>query len=359
MHSALNVEWPTAGRDLALLAGAAVAALLIHLVASALVRRVTGDRGGAAAIVSQTAGPVRLLLVLLTLSIAHPSLTLPLPVDEALDRVLHIGYIVSLAWLVIGLIEVSSTLLYQRLPEDAQHDVRARRVRTQVHLLRQIAIGFVVVAALAGVLMTFQSIRHIGTGLFASAGLAGLAVGMAARPALSNLIAGVQIAMTDAVRIGDMVVVEGEKGQVLEVNTTYVVVRLWDLRHLVVPLSYFIERPFQNWTRYSSDLVGAVVIYADYTVPVEELRNEYQQILASSPLWDGKVMAVQVTEAREHTVEVRFLTSAATAQATFELRCQVRERLIAYLQERLPHALPRLRSDVALFEAGRGHTHAG
>jgi small-conductance mechanosensitive channel len=174
--------------------------------------------------------------------------------------------------------------------------------------------------------MTFPSIRNVGAGLFASAGLAGLVLGMAARPTLGNLIAGIQIALTEPIRIEDAVVVEGELGRVVEVNTTYVIVRLWDLRHLVVPLSYFIEKPFQNWTRYSSDLIGVVLLYSDYTVPVDKLREEYRQILEGSALWDRKVMAVQVTDAKERSVELRFLMSAGNPTATFDLRCYGRER---------------------------------
>jgi hypothetical protein len=229
-----------------------------------------------------------------------------------------------------------------------QDDVRARRKRTQAQLLRQIVTGFILFSAVAAVMMTFPSVRNIGAELFASAGLAGLALGMAARPALGNLIAGIQIALTEPIRIDDAVVVEGEFGRVAEVNTAYVVVRLWDLRHLIVPLSYFIEKPFQNWTRYSSDLIGAVLLHTDYSVPVDRLREEYEGILGAAPLWDGKVKAVQVTDAKQHTLELRFLMSAANPAATFDLRCQVREKLIGYLQKNYPHALPRVRADVAM-----------
>jgi small-conductance mechanosensitive channel len=182
--------------------------------------------------------------------------------------------------------------------------------------------------------------------LFASAGLAGLAVGMAARPALGNLIAGMQIAFTEPIRIDDVVIVEGEWGRVEELNTTYVVVRIWDLRRLIVPLTYFIEKPFQNWTHKSSDLIGTVFLYTDYTLHVEELREEYRRILQSTPLWDGKVIAAQVTDFKEHTMEIRFLMSAAHSSAAFDLRCYVREKLIDYLQKNHPGALPRFRADV-------------
>ncbi len=248
----------------------------------------------------------------------------------------------------LGSIGILRVLINRRLPEDLQTNVRARRTRTQVHLLGQIIAGIILLGALAAVLMTFPSIRSIGAGLFASAGLATLAVGMAARPTLGNLIAGIQIALAEPIRVDDAVVVEGEWGRVVEMNTTYVIIRLWDLRHLVVPLSYFIEKPFENWTRYSSDLIGAVLLYIDYTLPVEQIRQEYDHILRSSPLWDGKTIAAQVTNATEHTMEVRFLMSSATPSTTFDLRCYVRERLIGYLQENHPGCLPHIRSEITL-----------
>lgn len=261
---------------------------------------------------------------------------------------LEIVAIVAVAWLAVAAIEIFNALVNYRLPDNLQDDVGARRKRTQAQLLRQIVTGFIVFSAVAAVMMTFPSVRSIGANLLASAGLAGLVLGMAARPALGNLIAGIQIALTEPIRIDDAVVVEGEFGRVAEVNTAYVVVRLWDLRHLIVPLSYFIEKPFQNWTRYSSDLIGAVLLHTDYSVPMDRLREEYRSILTASPLWDGRVTAVQVTDAKPHTLELRFLMSAANPSATFDLRCHVRERLIDYLQKNHPHALPRVRADVAM-----------
>jgi hypothetical protein len=195
-------------------------------------------------------------------------------------------------------------------------------------------------------LMTFPAIRHIGITLFASAGVAGLVVGMAARSTLSNLFAGIQIALTEPIRIEDVVIVEGEWGWIEEIGTTYVVVRIWDLRRLVVPLSYFIEHPFQNWTRVTADLLGTVIVYADYTVPVEEVRAELHRILQASEMWDGKVWGLQVTDATEHTLQLRALMSAADSSIAWDLRCHVREKLVAFLQERHPHSLPRVRAEL-------------
>ena len=339
------VSWAQVFSHLAILIAAVLTALLTHFLLYKPFQKGSRKPGsvGAKAIVQYTSGSMRALFVLVAFSIAIPSPDLSVWLAGPVQHVLEIGYIVVLAWLACGIVEVLSALIRHHLPENLQEDVRARRVRTQVHLIRRIVIGVILFGALAAVLMTFPHIRSIGAGLFASAGLAGLALGMAARPTLGNLIAGVQVALTEPIRIGDEVVVEGEWGRVWEVNTTYVIIRLWDLRHQVVPLSYFIEQPFQNWTRYSSELVGAVLIYVDYSAPIDQLREEYARILESSPLWDRKVNTVQVTEAREHTIELRFLLSASNATATFNLRCHVREKMIEYLQKQHSYALPMVR----------------
>jgi small-conductance mechanosensitive channel len=192
-------------------------------------------------------------------------------------------------------------------------------------------------------LMVFDSVRHFGTALIASAGLAGIIVGFAAQKSIATLLAGFQIAFTQPIRIDDVVIVESEWGQIEEITLTYVVVRLWDLRRLVLPITYFIEKPFQNWTRTSSDLIGSVFLYVDYHVPLAPLRQELQRILDQHPLWDRKVVVLQVTDTKQHTVELRALVSAKDAGTAWDLRCDVREQLITYLQREHPESLPRLR----------------
>jgi small-conductance mechanosensitive channel len=353
MHLAWG--WQFAARGLVVCAAAILTAELAHYLLYASIRRFQKWRDSfvVGAILRYTSRPVRLLLILVALSIVLPQLGLPAWAASPANHVVEISYIVALTWLASAFIEIIYAIVDHRLPANIQDDVRARRTRTQVQLLRQIVIGLVFFLGFAAILMTFPSIRSLGAGLFASAGVAGLVLGMAARPTLGNLIAGIQIALTEPIRIDDAVVVEGEFGRVVEVNTTYVVIRLWDLRHLIVPISHFIEKPFQNWTRYSSELIGAVFLYVDYTVPVAALREEYKSILESSPLWDGKTMAVQVTDAKESTMQIRFLMSAANASSTFDLRCYVREKIIDYLQKQHPAALPRMRADVALTEPAR------
>jgi hypothetical protein len=212
--------------------------------------------------------------------------------------------------------------------------------------LRRSIVTLIIIVALGIMLMTFPGIRQIGAGLFASAGLAGLLVGLAARTTITNLLAGIQIALTEPIRLEDVVIVEGEWGTIEEIGSTYVVVRIWDMRRLVVPLSYFIEKPFQNWTRVTADLLGTVFVYADYTASVEEVRQELHRVLQATDLWDGKVWGLQVTNATEHTVEMRALMSASDSSKAWDLRCYVREKLIGFLQSH-PQNLPRTRANIS------------
>ncbi len=211
-----------------------------------------------------------------------------------------------------------------------------------------------VIVATATSLMTFPAVRAIGATLLASAGLAGLAVGLATRPLLENLVAGIQIALTQPIRIDDVVIVEKEFGRVEEITSTYVVVALWDRRRMILPLTYFIDKPFETWTRHTTDLIGVVMLYTDYTMPVDALRSELDRVLVETPLWDGDVKAVQVTDTNMHGIEVRILVSARNAPTLFDLRCFVREKLIAFVGERYPSALPATRIEApALMERAK------
>jgi small-conductance mechanosensitive channel len=183
--------------------------------------------------------------------------------------------------------------------------------------------------------------------LLASAGVAGVIVGLAAQKSLSTIIAGLQIALTNPMKIDDVVVVEGEYGQIEEISLTYVVVRAWDQRRLILPITYFIDKSFQNWTRSSSELLGTVFLYVDFMVPIEEVRTKAKDIVSESALWDKRVFGVQVTDWKTDSIEVRVLVSADSAGKLFDLRCEVRERLLGYLQEREPMVFPRVRNVVA------------
>jgi small-conductance mechanosensitive channel len=224
---------------------------------------------------------------------------------------------------------------------------RYRNVQTRLKVLRQLIIFILVIICAAAVLMNFDPVRQIGTGLLASAGVAGVIVGLAAQKSLSTIIAGLQIALTSPMKIGDVVVVDSEYGEIEEISLTYVVVRAWDQRRLILPITYFIDKSFQNWTRSSSELVGTVFLYVDYLVPIEEVRTEANGIVSESALWDKRVFAVQVTDWRTDSVEIRILVSAETAPKLFDLRCEVREKILDYLQHREPSAFPRVRNVVS------------
>jgi small-conductance mechanosensitive channel len=342
--------WPPALRAALGLIVAIAAAELVHFILYACLRRAQKWRPtfSAGLFIRYTSGPAHPLLILLAVTIALEQLGTEGWGAGFVQHLLEIGYIAAFIWLTIGLLEIAHAFIVARLPEDILDDVRARRIRTQVFLLRQIMIWLLAFIGFAAILMTFPSIRNLGAGLFASAGVAGLVLGMAARPTLGNLIAGIQIALTEPIRIDDAVVVEGQSGRVVEVNTTYVVIRLWDLRHLIVPISHFIEKSFENSSRYSSDMIGAVDLQMDYTVPVQQLREQYQIILQSSPLWDGKTNLVQVTDSKDSTIEIRFLMSASSFAAMRDLRCYVREKLLDHLQREHPSALPKMRSEVSV-----------
>ena len=222
----------------------------------------------------------------------------------------------------------------------------ARAIHTQVVVLRKVAVTTIGVFTAASMLMVFESVRQFGASILASAGIAGIIVGLAAQRSIATLLAGFQIAVTQPIRVDDVVIVENEWGRIEDITLTYVVVRVWDLRRLVLPITYFIERPFQNWTRSSADILGTVFLHVDYDVPLDALRGELTRILSESPYWDRKVNVLQVTDARERTLEIRALMSAADASLAWDLRCEVREKLVQFLQQHYPGSLPKVRASL-------------
>ena len=231
---------------------------------------------------------------------------------------------------------------------DIEENFLARKHVTQVRVFKRVTDTLIIIIAVSTALMTFNSVKQYGVSLFASAGAAGLVVGLAARPLLSNLIAGVQIAVTQPMRIEDAVIIENEWGWIEDIASTYVVVRLWDWRRMVVPLSYFIEKPFQNWTREAASLIGSVMLYVDYSADVPRIRKWLEQAVRESKLWDGAVVNLQVVDTNATTMELRALVSARNAPQAWDLRCEIRERLIAFLQKEMHWALPRQRGDVLM-----------
>jgi small-conductance mechanosensitive channel len=332
----------------AILAGAIALALVVHFVLFFAAERVLWREGKSteSLFAKRAKKSTRIIFPLLAVILAIPLAPLPADLKSILQHALGLGVIASVGWAIVILTELAGNIVFARYSMDSPDNLSARRVRTQTQVLQRIASLTVSIVTVAIMLMTFPEVRHIGVSLLASAGLAGLIVGMAARSTFSNLIAGIQVALTQPIRIEDAVVLEGEWGWIEEINTTYVVVRLWDLRRLVVPLSYFIEKPFQNWTRTTANLLGTVMIYVDYSVPVQELREELHRILETTDLWDKRTWALQVTDTTESTIQIRALMSARNGPSAFDLRCYVREKLVQFLQDKHPLALPKHRQQL-------------
>jgi small-conductance mechanosensitive channel len=292
----------------------------------------------------KTRGVVRFAIILLVASAATPLLPLPATLQSGLQRGLVAAFVVLLGWLVLVAADTAAESYLHRLKLDVRDNLLARKAVTQVRVLKRVFNTLILVLTAGFALMTFDSVRQFGISIFASAGAAGLVLGLAARPVLGNLIAGIQIALSQPIRIDDAVVLEGEWGWIEELTATYVVVRLWDRRRLIVPLSYFLEKPFQNWTRNSASIIGTVMLYLDYTAPIDRIRGKAKEIAAASALWDGDVFNLQVSDARDNTIEVRVLVSAENSPKAWDLRCEVREKLLAYVQAEIPTALPRRRN---------------
>lgn len=298
------------------------------------------------ALVRHAAGPSRVLFPVLAVNFVLPAADAPAPVESVAGHVLAVLLILSLAWLAVAGLRAGQEVVLARFDVGVRDNLRARKVHTQVDIVRKILTVIVAVLAFSAVFLHFDSLRRLGTGILASAGLAGLVLGLAAQRTLSNLLAGFQLALTQPIRIDDVLVVEGEWGRVEEITLTYVVVRIWDKRRLVLPITYFLEKPFQNWTRTTAGILGTVFLYVDYRVPVDEVRRKLGELVEASEHWDGEVWRLHVTDSRERTLELRAMMSAPDAPAAWELRCEVREKLVSWLQEAYPEALPRVRAEL-------------
>jgi small-conductance mechanosensitive channel len=338
-------DWAVAA---AILVGAAIIALVLHAALLWLARRVMGERQSfLRTVLTATKGPTRLGLLLIALAIALPLTALPAETAKILSRVLTLATICLLGWVALTALHIGADLYLRRFRIDLADNLLARKHITQVRVLERVLEVVIVLLTVGFALLTFDSVRQFGVTLFASAGVAGIIAGLAARPVLSNFFAGIQLAVAQPIRIDDAVGVENESGTIEEITFSYVVVKLWDLRRMVVPLSYFIEKPFQNLTRTGGELIGSVFFYVDHTAPVEAIRNKLSEIAGQSKLWNGKVLSLQVSDCKETTIELRALVSANSGSALWDLRCEVREKLIDYLQREYPTALPRRRYEVA------------
>jgi len=290
-----------------------------------------------------------LLLCLLFLFIEPVVFTLdenPTGILLFLSKYDFILIIIAITWFLINFINLLKIRFLKRYDISAEDNLDSRKVYTQINLLEKVVNFVIVLFGVGIILLSFESIRQIGVGLFASAGVAGIIIGLSAQKVVGALLAGIQIAVTQTFRIDDAVLVENEWGWIEEINLTYVVIRIWDKRRLVLPSTYFLEKPFQNWTRTSADIVGSVFIYTDYTVPFNELREELDRLLENTDLWDKKAKVLQVSDAKETTVEIRILVSAKNSPTAWDLRVYIREKMIEFIQKNYPNSLPKSRIEI-------------
>lgn len=290
--------------------------------------------------------PFLILVLIIAIYFVMPLIQFSPAVLAVMYQLLNILLILSIAFLLIRLTRVMETFVKDKYDITVVDNLKARAIHTQIKILKRIIYAVVIVLAFATILMTFPKVRQIGTSILASAGIVGIIMGFAAQRSIATLLAGIQIAVTQPIRLDDVVVIENEWGRIEEITLTYVVVRIWDQRRLILPVTYFLEKPFQNWTRQSAEILGTVFLYVDYTVPVSVVREELQNILRQTDLWDQRVCALQVTNTTDRTIEIRALMSAADSSKAWELRCLVREKLIDFLQKNYPDGLPRVRAAI-------------
>jgi small-conductance mechanosensitive channel len=289
---------------------------------------------------------VRRALPLLALILGAPALSISPALAEVVRNATSLVLIGVVAFILFEIVDAAASFVLRQHRIDVSNNLQARSIYTQVVVLKKVALTTIGIFTLASMLMVFDSVRQFGASILASAGIAGIVIGFAAQRSIATLLAGFQIALTQPIRVDDVVIVDNEWGRIEDITLTYIVVRIWDLRRLVVPITYFIEQPFQNWTRSSADILGTVFLHVDYTVPLDALRAELTRLLEMSRYWDGKVNVLQVTDAKEHTLEVRALMSAADASLAWDLRCEIREKLVAFVQQNYPDSLPRLRASL-------------
>ncbi len=346
-------------QELLLPVGALLGAVVLGLVLRSVLLRLLGASARETESELQRAlwrygrGPLSLLLPLVLVRILAGFVPLPLP-EEALAilrEALNVATILALGWTAIRSTSVLKVVVLRRYRLDVQDNLEARKIHTQMDIIIKIIVFLIVLIVVSMVLMSFDGFRSLGTSLLASAGLAGLVLGFAAQRSLGNLLAGIQIALSQPIRIDDVVIVEGEWGRIEEITLTYVVVAIWDKRRMILPISYFIEQPFQNWTRSTAEILGTVFFYVDYTVSVDVLREELHRILKESRYWDGKGWALQVTNATDRALELRALMSAPNSPDAWELRCEVREKLLAFIQREYPESLPRIRAEAQMSDS--------
>jgi small-conductance mechanosensitive channel len=346
LSSALSFAPPWAV-SFVVLVTAVVVALLFHAAILALVFRLLGGRRPyLRSILNATRNPTRLGLLLLALAIALPTAPLGPETTSVLARCLGLATICLLGWILLTALHITANLYLIGFRIDVADNLMARKHVTQIRVLTRVLDTVIVLVTLGFALMTFDAVRQYGVSLFASAGVAGVVFGLAAQPVLSNLIAGVQLAITQPIRLEDAVTVQNEYGWIEEINATYVVIRLWDLRRLIVPLNFFIQQPFYNWTRQQQTTIGSVLLHLDYATPVDIIRQKATELVDQTKRDNAKVSNVQVTNTSPEAIEVRILVNSDSASTTSDVCADLREQLIAYLRQEHPEALPRRRNEI-------------
>lgn len=336
---------PSGVTSLVVLVAAVSAALLLHRLVFALARQASARTRTQLddIVIRRLYRPGRWLLVAIALSFAQPGLELSAGGTRAWTQAAGLLVPGLIGWMLVALLGVIFDWVLLRADVSVADNLRARRRRTRASILHRVIVFVVLAITFCLMLMSIPSVRSIGVTLIASAGLAALAVGAAAQPALKNLIAGIQMAFSEPIRLDDVVIVEGEWGRIEDIRLTYVVVRIWDDRRLVVPVSQFLERPFQNWTRETSQLMGSVFWYLDPAADIPRLRAKLEELVKANPRWDGRFCNLQVTDTKPEAIEVRGLMTAKDASTAFDLRCDIREGLLAYIRAAMPEALVRTR----------------
>jgi small-conductance mechanosensitive channel len=291
-------------------------------------------------------GPVSSFLPLIFLNGSLDYMTMDKVYFHGLNKAIEIAVIINFSIILVRIVKIMEEQFYLHFDLNKEDNLKERKVRTQLQFVRKFLVAVIIIITISVVLLSFESMRKIGTGLLTGVGIGGIIIGFAAQKSLGNLLAGFQIAFTQPIRIDDVLVVEGEWGRVEEITLTYVVLNIWDQRRLILPITYFIEKPFQNWTRVSSQLLGTVFLYLDYDTPIQPLREKLTEVLNANPLWDNRVNVVQVTDSKQDGIEVRFLMSARNSSQAFDLRCIVREEMLAYIRTYFPESLPKTRVSI-------------
>lgn len=336
--------------SLLVLAGAVIVGLLIYGIIVFIYTRIQKRKEISERILtlqlSHLKPPLRSLLPAFIVFFVLPGVWFPKEYKYIIVHIVDFWLIISLAWMFIKVVVAARVIMLSKYQWEGTGNLKARRVHTQFRIIERVIKAIIVLIAISAYLMTFEKVREVGVSILASAGIIGIIIGFAAQKTLGQLFAGVLIAFSQPIRLDDVVIVEGEWGRIEEITLTYVVVRIWDLRRLIVPITYFLEKPFQNWTRSSSEIIGSVYIYSDYTVPVEKIREKFLSLLESNDKWNKKTAGMVVLNLTEKTVEIRGIMSADDSGAAFDLRCYIREKLLEYLQENFPASLPKTRIEI-------------